>query len=466
MVTVTINEQTNPKQVAAFNAVMGMVAYFEACKTAEREGKKRPKPQFGYDTQRQFFYGGAIRGGKTYLYLTILVLLCRRYPGSKWHVIRESFPSLTGNTEPALRRILGTSQVRWKRGSAEYYVQFPNGSRIYFLSENFERDRDLNRFKGLETNGFLLEQVEELQYDTYQKCIERAGSWYLDDQPPPLILGTFNPAFNWVKEIIYDAWITSPDGVDFHYTPALPSDNSKVTREQWDQWKKLDPVTYQRYIEGLWELDLKGRFFHTFQQAKHIGPVEYDPSHPLIYAFDFNVDPSVATVIQTDKETFFHVLDEVRIENGDTPAVCAELRKRWSIHDPFEQVTGDASGLARMSGLKGHLNQFQVIKRELELPEDRFILSSTNPEHADSRVFCCSVIANFPAFRVHPRCKYTIHDLNFVEIVRDKEGVIHIKKTGKLKNAPMGAESMGHLSDTLRYAMHNWLFEFVTIPKS
>lgn len=467
-VTARISREVNWKQVQAFNAIFGMVAYYEAVRAAERAGIEPPAPQFEYETKRQFLYGGAIRGGKTFLYLTILVLLCRKYPGSKWHVIRASFPDLMMNTEPSLRRILGGADVRWKRGSSEYFVQFSNGSRIYFMSENYTRDTDLNRFKGLETNGFLLEQMEELQEVTWNKCIERAGSLYLPQMPPPLVLGTFNPAFNWVKHSIYDTWLADPLSVRFHFTPATPADNTYVTREQWEQWKNLDEVSFARYIEGKWEIDAKGRFFYSFTEAKHVrDDVPYLSEWPLYYCFDFNVDPACVTVMQTDKETFIHFLDEVRIENGDTPQLCDHLKARWrATGDPYELVTGDAAGLARISGLRGHLNQYHVIANELELGEDRFVLASTNPEIPDSRTFCNSILARFPEVLVARRCKWLIHDLNFTEIERDHEGRIRMKKTGKLKNAPLGAESMGHLSDTLRYAMHNTLFNFVTIPKS
>lgn len=467
MVTSIINEKTNPKQVVAFNAIFGMVAYFEACKAARLEGRPVPEPQFPYDTRRQFFYGGAIRGGKTFLYLTILLLLAKRYPGSRWHVVRASFPDLQRNVEPSIQKIVGTTPVRWRRSNAEYYVQLSNGSRIFLLNENFKQDRDLNRFKGLETNGFLLEQMEELQYDTYQKAIERAGSWYIPDMPPSLVLGTFNPAYNWVKEVIYDAYTLNGDSTPFHYTRALPDDNSFVTQDQWDQWAKLDDRTRERYILGKWDLEVKGRFMYAFDpDTQVVDELPYNPEYPLNYCFDFNVDPSCAIVFQTDGDTFFHVLDEVRIENSDTPQVCDELKRRWRHRDPLEQVFGDASGLNRISGLRGHLNQYQVIKQELELPEERFVLASSNPTIADSRVFCNSIFQRFPRVRIARQCKWTIHDLTFVKISRDGEGNIGIQKTGKLEHAPLGAESMGHLLDCVRYGMHGTLYRHVIIPRS
>lgn len=489
VLTSRICREVNEKQVEAFNAVMGMVAYYEQCQKVRdanteaavvaRTLKKEPPnpipipaPTLSEHKKRQFFYGGAIRGGKTYLYLTILVILCKLYPGCRCHIIRKSFTELCGITESSLLKILGNAPVRWKRSTKEYYVQFQNGSRIYFFSENFAQDPNGNRFLGLETNFVLLEQMEELQMRTLDIVLSRIASWRMAKEAPGIVFGTFNPTFCWVKEKIFDAWARAKktdtlDALPFHYTPALPNDNKTNTEEQWLSWQNLDPVTYARLISGQWEIDMKGRFMHAFDQNKHISDtLAFDPGWPLRYSFDFNVDPSCAIVFQTDHESFFHILDEVRIENGDTPLVCDVLKERWRPLKAEERVNGDASGLARMSGLRGHLNQYQVIKEELDIPEDQFDVATDNPDIPDSRVFCNSIWHRFPSVKVHRRCTYLIHDLNFVLIKRDAEGRVGIKKTGKLANAPMNAESMGHLLDCSRYAMHTTLFDFVSIPRS
>lgn len=452
----------NPKQASFFYAVMQAVANHRAYMAGD---KSAPAPK---DDKRIFAYGGGIRGGKTFVCLVILVILCKMFPRSRWHVIRRAFPDLQRNTEPSLQKIISGAEVRWKRSSADYYVQFPNGSRIYFMAEQFERDRDLNRFKGLETNGVLLEQAEELQDKTYQKSIERMGSYYVDPMPPGLLLMTFNPAFNWVKEDIYDPWSIGQLNEAIHFVEALPDDNPFVTEDQWAAWSRLDDDTYQRYIGGLWELKLKSRLFHAFDSAVHVTTdIELDKDQPVRLSYDFNTDPSTCVVYQTDGENYFHVLYEYRIEDGSTEEVCdAIVAEEWFDDDVWFRVTGDATGNNRWSGMAGRLNQYRLIKKRLGLRNDQFVVPKTNPWIADSRTLCNSVIAKLPSFRVHKRCKWTIHDLNFVKIKRDSEGKLGIQKTGKLEHAPKGAESMGHLGDCVRYGIHEALHDFVDIPRS
>jgi len=64
---VTVDLSKNKKQEELFNEVMYSIQ----------------KKQNGIeDYNKYFFYGGAIRGGKTFSILTILTILCRMFPNS------------------------------------------------------------------------------------------------------------------------------------------------------------------------------------------------------------------------------------------------------------------------------------------------------------------------------------------------------------------------------------------------
>ena len=455
---VTVDLSRNPKQAQFFYDTMGAVKRYEMSRT---------DPEYvDPDPIRFLSYGGAIRGGKTFVCLFILVMLCRMFPGSRWHVIRASLPDLIRNAEPSLRRILGAKLVRWRRSGSDYYVQFRNGSRIYFMAETFNADKDLNRFKGLETNGFLLEQAEELQHATFQKCIERAGSHYTAKQPPAFVFLTFNPAYNWVRDLIWTPWHKGELKPPYYFLEALPDDNPFVTGDQWEVWKALDDKTYSRFIRGDWDIDIDGRFAWAFSRRTHVGRPEYDPNERLWVSFDFNVDPSTAIVFQSDGERWFRVLKEYRIEGGDTYRLCEAIKEDWEHLNPWLWVTGDATGKNRMSGARGAVSQYHIIQEELNLPWDRFVVPRSNPLIADSRVLTNSVIQRLQEFVVHEECEWLIHDLSFVLIKRDQQGRVQIQKTGKLQHARLGAESMGHLLDCVRYGVHVTLADFVHIHRS
>ena len=143
---VTVDLSKNKKQEELFNEVMYSIQ----------------KKQNGIeDYNKYFFYGGAIRGGKTFCILTILTILCRMFPNSKWVVVRADMPALTTTTIPSIEKIIGTSQNwKWSRDKSNYFVKHRNGSKIIFKGENITSDPELNDFLGLECNGFFLEQIE------------------------------------------------------------------------------------------------------------------------------------------------------------------------------------------------------------------------------------------------------------------------------------------------------------------
>ncbi|MCS7084515.1 MAG: hypothetical protein RMM53_00600, partial [Bacteroidia bacterium] len=207
----------------------------------------------GRSEHRYFFYGGAVRGGKTTVSLAILLWLAQRYPGSRAHIVRQSFPLLWATVKPAFDRLCPPHLVAQKRfGSGHAFYRLHNHSQIHFFSESFARDPDLDRFKGLETNFFLLEQAEELQYATFVKCLERVGSWRIPSAPPAMIFATFNPAPNWVKTRIRDPFVAGKLPPAYFFLEALPDDNPFVSQEQRNAWKLMDPLAYRRFVQGDW----------------------------------------------------------------------------------------------------------------------------------------------------------------------------------------------------------------------
>ena len=196
----------NPKQRAFAKAV------FDACN--------------GDNQYRYFFYGGAVRGGKTSVALVTIHILARRYPGSRWHIIRDSFANLEATTIPSYEKFFPESSdfvEHYKRAKENYHVKLTNGSKIFFKSEMISHDPLLSWMDGLETNGIFLEQVDGLTEPVWNKSIERVGSWYIDPMPPPVILATFNPTQNWVRDKIHEKYKKGYLKGPYYYIQALPT---------------------------------------------------------------------------------------------------------------------------------------------------------------------------------------------------------------------------------------------------
>lgn len=216
---------------------------------------------------RVVVYGGAVRGGKSFNLLMCLVLLARRFPGVRAAIVRKDMETLKRNTlptcfkvfPPKFMELVNRSSYVWRCNNPIYQDTSNRGS-VFFFGENYDKDKELQRWDGLEVNYFMLDQIEELQEDTFYKAIERAGSYFvpgmsLDDQPIPMILASCNPTKNWVKRVIYDRYVegTLPD--DWLYIPASIHDNPHVPQSYKDSLETLKftkPQEYKRRVEGDW----------------------------------------------------------------------------------------------------------------------------------------------------------------------------------------------------------------------
>lgn len=186
----------------------------------------------------------------TYVTLFILIMLSRKYPGSRWHVIRKDLPTLKATTIPSFERLC-PSDAKIHRDPGNYRAEFANGSQIFFKAESIQQDPELKDFLGLETNGIFLEQAEEITERMHDRAKERTGSWYIDPMPPGFIFYTFNPTDNWVRETFYEPHKRGDLAAPYYYREALPSDNPFVTDDQWATWKEMDETVYLMMVQGI-----------------------------------------------------------------------------------------------------------------------------------------------------------------------------------------------------------------------
>ncbi len=401
-------------------------------------------------------YGGAMGGGKSFVCLTTLILLARAYPGSKWCVIRESLPTIKKTTLETFQRIVPSNFIK-SFNQQELIYNFVNGSQIFFMAEDFRNDKEFDRFKGLEVNGFLLEQVEELQEKLLSICFIRAGRHKIPNMPPrPLVMANVNPTLTWAKQKIYDRFVNKTLPPDWFYEPAKISDNPVLFEDEFymhNLTSHLDDLTYRRLIDGDWNaFAIDKPFLYKFSMERHVKEA-YTPNQyvPITISFDFNVEPMTCLIGQKlDMMTGF-IFDEIEIKTGSTEEMCDQIISKYRDFMGNMQVTGDATGRNRQAVMQGNLNHYRVIKEKLFLKDEELIVPKQNPSHKDSRVLGNSVLqhANFFITR---NCEKAVTDAIYAEV--DEFGEL-IKTKGEGR----------HFFDNYRYIYHAWYPEFITRPE-
>ncbi len=398
----TIDLSKNPKQFDYFSKIMGA--------------------SVGYYPYKYFAYGGAIRGGKTFVTLASIISLANKFRGSKWHCIRHGMPVLQGTTIPSFEKIIrGSNNWNVNRDKSNYFFYNKYDSKIFFKGENSQTDPELIDFLGLETNGIFLEQAEELTEKLWDMSIQRSGSWYIDPMPPAFIFLTFNPSQTWSKEKFYLPWVNGELKPPFYFESALPKDNPFVTADQWDSWTRMAERYQKQFIEGDWTdfSDQNSRWAFAYSKQKHVGKCSINFEHPVYLSFDFNRNPICCSIIQHYDSTIF-VPYCIKLANSNIYSLCDYILSGIpGMHIALFIVTGDATGRASNAMVKDNLNYYIVIKQKLNLSDQQFHVPTINPRLEDNQVLVNSLLSNYNWVIDEYNAKFLIYDFENCRMLSD-----------------------------------------------
>jgi len=399
-------------------------------------------------------YGGAIRGGKTVWGLTSLLILCEIYPKSRWCVIREDMEKIRTTTIPSFRKLESSGTLR----QSPFEYKHHNGSIILFKSENFAQDKELDWMRGLEVNGFLFEEINECQQQTFYKGFERAGSWIikeLDEQPKPIILATCNPTFGWVKPLIYERWKFGTLPPNWLYIPAKITDNPHLPQEYIENLKNLPRFEYEVFVEGNWDLQLKtgGEFYKCFELDKHVRHTAYNSNLPLHISWDDNVSPYLPLGIFQIEGKELRMIDEILgvSPNNTVRNVCNEFIRKYPNHNTGLFVYGDATANKKDTKLEKGYNFYRLILDYLSQYKPTNRVLNSNPSVVMRGNWINTVfeknIGNLN-FVIGENCKTAINDL--ISLKEASDGT-KLKETAKDPKTGATYQKVGHFSDILDY---------------
>jgi predicted phage terminase large subunit-like protein len=230
-------------------------------------------------------YGGAVRGGKSYWLILLIFSFALKHPKSRWVIMRANYTTLKSTLLVTFHKLIseGLGDDIAKFNQQDMVVTLVNGSQIIFFAENYDNDKELNRFRGLEVNGFGIDEINEIQEETFNKCIERAGSWQGSPGCPIKILATCNPADNWVKDKFYDRWEGGrlPEG--WAYVPSKITDNPHISNDYIESLKQLPEHEYDVFVNGNWNAKVEGVLFNRFELRY------FHPSQTLTQSFESSI---------------------------------------------------------------------------------------------------------------------------------------------------------------------------------
>ena len=350
------------------------------------------------------------------------------------------------------------------KGWQQYVKSFPettftltwnNGSEILFMSENYDDDKDLNRFKGLEINGAFIDEVNEIMEVTYDKVVERAGSWFHSPGCPTKILLSCNPAQNWVKDKFYLPWKENrlPQGIA--YIHARIYDNPHIPAAYMESLKFLPKYQYIVFVDGEWDIALKvgGEFYKCFELDQHVKKVAYNAKLPLHISWDDNVNPYLPCGIFQIEGLELRMIDEIAGINPKNTVkdVCLEFARRFPGHDAGLFVYGDATAQKEDTKMeKGH-NFFRLILDNLAKYKPHSRVAASNPSVAMRGNWINTVFEKNIGglvFTIGDNCKRTVND--FVQLKEAADGTKAKEKETDPKTK-VSYQKVGHFTDLFDY---------------
>ena len=432
-----------------------------------------PKQREAFDTVMNntiTLYGGAIRGGKTYFLILMGFTLAFRYPRSRWLFLRETLPTLKRTLLVSFNEFLynGFQQFVTEFNQQTGVVTLTNGSQFIFMAESFDTDKELYRFRGLEINGAFIDEANEINETTFDKVIERSGTWFHSKGCPIKIIMTANPSNNWLKERIYDAWEKGelPDGMA--YVPARIFDNPHIPPAYLESLKMLPRYQYEVFVEGNWDIQLKtgGEFYKCFELDMHVKPVTYDPALPLHISWDDNVNPYLPCGIFQIKKivamrdgrlcvvgNVLVMIDEIAgiTPNNTVKQVCNEIIRRYPAHASGMFVYGDATANKEDTKMEKGYNFFRLVMEYLKQYRPSSRVMPSNPSVVMRGNWINTVLEKEIGglqIIIGEHCKRTINDFILL-----KEAADGTKAKDMETDAKTGVryQTVGHFTDLFDY---------------
>lgn len=401
------------------------------------------------------------RSGKTERAKRRLVRCAMAKPGGRFLAAAPTFMQAKSIYWKDLKALLPAWAIAGKPSESELRITLVHGAEIVVAGMDKPQ-----RVEGQPWDGIVLDEYANMKAEAWQENIRPALS---DRRGWAWLIGVpegRNHYYDLTKKHADD-----PDWGIYTWKSAdiLPPEEVDAAR------RDMDPLTFAQEYDASF-VNFEGRAYYVFDETVHCARLfpDYNPLADLHFAFDFNVDPGVAAVIQelplparhatplvsTSGMPLFAnrpaevnigtaVIGEVYIErNSNTPAVCNRLIQDWGDHRGRIFLYGDASGGARGSA-KTEGSDWDLIKKAMyaHYGRDRVFprVPAANPSER-SRVNA-----------VNTRCRSGDGTVRLMvdpgrapNVVRDFEGV-RVLKGGSGELDKKHDPKLTHISDALGY---------------
>jgi hypothetical protein len=209
-------------------------------------------------TTNDLIFGGGAGGGKSALGVYWLMKSCLKYPGTRWLMGRASLKTLKETTLNSFYDVAATqglkAGVHYVYNGQTNTIKFANGSEILckdlFL---YPSDPNFDELGSLEITGAFIDEVNQIVEKAWNVVKSRIRYKLDEYNLIPKMMGSCNPAKNWVYLKFYKPSIdnTLPEGKAF--IQSLLTDNPHISKHYRENLLQLDIASKERLLYGNWQ---------------------------------------------------------------------------------------------------------------------------------------------------------------------------------------------------------------------
>jgi len=371
-----------------------------------------------------------------------------------------------------LLRMIPDWAIRAVRKS-EYQIETVTGAVIFVLGMDKPQ-----RAEGFPVHDAYLDEYADMKKEVWSEHLEPGLE--TPGHPPGTVCFFGTPDMKSGEHFVElaDSYADSDDPEEQHFRWSSVGILSEARIERLKRTMPKSQYTVQ-ILAG--RATTGNRAYFEFDKPSHSVPnLGVVPGVPLAFAFDFNVEPGVAVVMQ--RQTFEHywseshpgfgsgvsriapdwapeglmspfwaVIGEVYIpEESNTPAVCRKLIADYGGFDGkiylYGDSTGGARGTAKVDGSDWDIIESMMVRHFGRSAVHNRVPASNPPER--SRVNAVNSVFRTADDRIHcvvsKRCRYLVRDLERVTIKQGSAGELHKPSKGP------GSE-LSHISDAAGY---------------
>ena len=211
-------------------------------------------------TTTEILFGGAAGGGKSWVGCSWLVLMCIKYPKTRYLMGRSKLDALkktTLNTFFEVCEAWGLKSGRhYSFNGASNIITFYNKSEV-MLKDLFlyPSDRNFDNLGSLEITGAFIDEANQIT-EKAKNIVASRMRYKLDNYGLiPKMLMTCNPAKNWVYTQYYRPAKEGKQKPHRKFIQSLVDDNEYISKYYKTQLQTLDELSKQRLLFGNWEYD-------------------------------------------------------------------------------------------------------------------------------------------------------------------------------------------------------------------